>query len=277
MKLIDIDKLFDDYISKYVYENIGKVKPEEIEDKMPILYEEFGNAKLKELDDKTPNTFYRDLSAKQLLDTLSAHLEQNVPVSDFLCEAITGLKNSEEEIVKRLSEENGEELTLYLMNFLNDLNSDKATGRYLEFIMFDYSEPIRELATELLNNYADKEKKAILEHYKDASLDKKACLVEILSHASKDEEVFNILINEFISNPQNMPLYAGYLAKYGDDRALPYLYTAIENDKISYMDFEELRFDIEVLGGEYNKSRDFSKDKTYKKIKGNPSDKPKII
>ena len=38
MKIIDIDKLFDDYISQYVYENIGKVKPEEIEDKMPVLY-----------------------------------------------------------------------------------------------------------------------------------------------------------------------------------------------------------------------------------------------
>ena len=34
MKLIDIDKLFDEYISEYVYSNIGKIKPEEIENKM---------------------------------------------------------------------------------------------------------------------------------------------------------------------------------------------------------------------------------------------------
>ena len=34
VKLIDVDKLFDEYISGYVYKNIGKVKPEEIENKI---------------------------------------------------------------------------------------------------------------------------------------------------------------------------------------------------------------------------------------------------
>ena len=73
---------------------------------------------------------------------------------------------------------------------------------------------------------------------------------------------------EFAKNTDNIPLYASYLAKYGDERALPFLMTAIEGEKISYADFEELRFAIEALGGKYDKERDFSQDKTYKKIKG---------
>ena len=28
IKIIDLDRLFDKYIEKYVYENVGKVKPE---------------------------------------------------------------------------------------------------------------------------------------------------------------------------------------------------------------------------------------------------------
>ena len=60
IKIIDIDKLFDDYISDYVYKNIGKVKPEEIENKIPMLYEKFGCEKLKELDGKTPNEYYQN-------------------------------------------------------------------------------------------------------------------------------------------------------------------------------------------------------------------------
>ena len=44
--------------------------------------------------------------------------------------------------------------------------------------------------------------------------------------------------------------------------------TAIENEKISYADFEELRFAIEALGGSYDKIRDFKSDKSFKKIKG---------
>ena len=38
VKIIDVDKLFDKYIEGYVYGNIGKVKPEEIENKIPVLY-----------------------------------------------------------------------------------------------------------------------------------------------------------------------------------------------------------------------------------------------
>ena len=50
IKVIDVDSLFDKYIEGYVYSNIGKVKPEEIENKIPELYVKFGDEKLKELN-----------------------------------------------------------------------------------------------------------------------------------------------------------------------------------------------------------------------------------
>ena len=50
--------------------------------------------------------------------------------------------------------------------------------------------------------------------------------------------------------------------------------TAIEGEKITYADFEELRFAIEALGGTYDKKRDFSKDKTFKKIMEQKPNKP---
>ena len=60
VKVIDIDALFDEYIKEYVYSNIGKVKPEEIEDKIPQLYVQFGDTSLSQLDGKTPNTYIKD-------------------------------------------------------------------------------------------------------------------------------------------------------------------------------------------------------------------------
>ena len=154
------------------------------------------------------------------------------------------------------------------MNMLSDIGSKKIAKRYLEFVLWDYSESIRELATESLSDIADQVKEEILSQFNEVDDVRKACLTEILSNASKDDRVFELLINEFLRNVTQIPLYANYLAKYGDDRALPFLLTAIENEKISYADFEELRFAIEALGGEYNKSRDFSSDKSFKKIKG---------
>lgn len=268
VKIIDIDALFDKYISDYVYTSIGKVKPEEIENQIPQLYVSFGDTKLKDLDGKTPNEYYRAFSGEELIECLKQHLKTGVAVSDFLCEAITGDKKNESLLISAISDDADEEFTIYVMNMLSDMGSKGVAKRYMEFILWDYSETIRELATESLAHFADDVKEDILSQFNDVDDDKKACLTEILSNASKDDRVFEVLINEFLRRVTQVPLYANYLTKYGDERALPYLMTAIENEKISYADFEELRFAIEALGGEYNKIRDFSSDKTYKKIKG---------
>ena len=267
IKVIDVDELFDKYISDYVYSNIGKVKPEEIENKIPQLYTEFGNAKIKELDGKTPNEYYKAFSGKQLLECLKKHLEKGVAVSDFLCEALTQNPENEGALVDALTDCEEEEFILYVMNMLGEMGSKKPAKRYLEFIMWDFSESVRELATELLKDMAELVKEDVLSQFAEADTIKKACLTEILSGCQKDDRVFDILVSEFAKNQNNVPVFAGYLAKYGDERALPFLMASIEREKISYADFEELRFAIEALGGEYNKERDFSADKTFKKIK----------
>ena len=267
IKVIDVDELFDKYISDYVYSNIGKVKPEEIENKIPELYLEFGKTALKELDGKSPEEYYKGYSGEQLLACLKEHLETGVAVSDFLCETITGSLDNEDALVDALNADGSEEFILYVMNMLGEIGSVKPAKRYLEFVTWDFSESVRELATELLKEMAESVKEDVLSQFNEVDDVKKACLTEVLSCCQKDDRVFDVLVAEFAKNQNNVAIYAGYLAKYGDDRALPFLLASIEREKISYADFEELRFAIEALGGEYNKERDFSSDKSFKKIK----------
>ncbi len=267
IKIIELDKLFDNYISGYVYKNIGKVKPEEIENKIPVLYNEFGDQKLKELDGKTPNTYYKSFPIIEQINALKEHINKHVDVSDFLIESIKDNEKAEDILVDEINKDNDEEFVLYALNILNDLNSKKGIKRYLEFILWDYSEVIKELSTEILGNFADDIKEEILLNYKDADEKVKEYLTDILSKASKDDRIFDILIEQFVKHQDEIPLYAGYLGKFGDERALPFLQTAISNEKLNYADFEELRFAIESLGGEYKESRDFSSDKVYKIIK----------
>ncbi len=266
IKIIDIDELFDKYISDFVYQNIGKVKPEEIENQIPKLYEEFGDKALDELDGKTPNNYYLQFEITDLIECLKSHINQGISVSDFLCEAITKNKENELALVNSLDDKD-EEFTLYVMNMLADMSSQKCLNKFLEFILWDYSSPIKELATEHLKGFANIVKDQILMQFNDLDESVREYLSEILSMCEKEDKVFDILINQFVKNPKKIPIYAGYLSKYGDQRALPFLMTQIEREDITYADFEELRFAIEVLGGEYNKIRDFNKDKTYKKIK----------
>ncbi len=268
IKIIDIDSLFDKYISDYVYKNIGKVKPDEIENKIPELYEKFGHEKLKELGGKSPEEYYKGYSGEELVECLKSHIEQGVSIPDYLCETISENAQNEQSLIKALDQESEEEFLLYVMNMLCDMDSKNCLKRFLEMVLWDYSMPIKELATEFLKERADSVKEEILSQYRESTDETKEYLTEILSGCAKDDRVFDILIEQFAKNEKNIPIYAGYLAKYGDDRALPFLLAQIEKEKISYADFEELRFAIEALGGEYNKVRDFNNDKCYKKIKG---------
>lgn len=266
MKIIDLDSLFDKFITDYVYENVGKINPEEIEDKIPEFYTVFGDKKLDELDGFTPNTYYLQFDVQTLLDGLKYHIESGVSVSDFLCEAILKSQGVNSQIVKSLYQENSEEFLLYLLNMLNDINDKIPYERLIEFINYDYSSVVKELSTEILSQNVNDCLESIINAYNDASNEIRAYLTEILSHAKGDDRVLKILIDEFIKNQNEIPIYASYLSRYGDEKALPILLEAIEKEKISYPDFEELKFAIEALGGEYTKPRDFSKDKLYKKI-----------
>ena len=268
IKIIDLDKLFDKYIEKYVLDNVGKVKPEEIEDKIPVLYEEFGNAVQKDLDGKTPNEYYREYSPEELLVALKAHIDGDVPVSDFLIEAITANKESVKPVKAAIMQDDSEQFIAYLMNIMTDLKAEIPVGRYIEFALYDYPDSIGELATEALKENADAAKEKVLSCFDDAEDDKRERLTEILSCVKeRSDEVFDKLVSEFVKNKDKIPQYASYLSKYGDDRAIPVLKAAIEG-KVNYQEFEELKFAIEVLGGEYTEKRDFTQDAIYKKIKG---------
>ena len=65
------------------------------------------------------------------------------------------------------------------------------------------------------------------------------------------------------SFPATNSIASGYLAAYGDERALPILLRKIEDRSIGFVEFQELKYAIEALGGEYNEPRDFSTDKDY--------------
>lgn len=268
IKIIDLDKVFDKYISGYVYKNVGKIKPEEIENEIPVMYEKFGDEPNPELDGKSPDEYYKDFSATELVGALKEHVKTGVPVSDFLVEAIIAADGGEKAVVSAIKDDPEEEFAAYLLNIYEMLGAKDSLEEILGFVLYDFSDNLKELATEILSGKADLIKESVLAAFDGAEDDKKENLVEILSHCGKDDRVLAVLISEFTKNKEKRAQYAGYLSKYGDERALPCLYEAIEDEKIRYADFTELRFAIESLGGEYKKERSFSGDKDYFKLKG---------
>ena len=94
----------------------------------------------------------------------------------------------------------------------------------------------------------------------------KEALLEVLSHYPGNEQTFRIAMECFRSNPGRRALFAGYLAKLGDDRALPELLDAAGDPKLPYLTFIEIRNAIEELGGTCPE-REYDDDPEYEALR----------
>lgn len=264
--LVDIDAIFEARLRKYMEEHAGEYLEDAWEEKIAELYEAFGSERLAELGGKSPEKYYAGEDGAALVGLLARHVREGVAVSDYLCEAIMDADGAEEPLISLLGEAE-EELVFYAMNLLKDMGSVKPLGQYLDFLLDpSVGRDRKELCTEILCEYPDRVKESILEKYKGASEEDRSSLLDILSHAQKDDRILRLLTDALLSHAEEIPLYAAFVRRYGDEKALSALYELIEREEINYQDFQELKLAIESLGGEYEKERDFSNDKVYRKI-----------
>lgn len=261
MKLIDFDGIFDKKIAEYIEQNPTKYTEEEWSDVIPKLYEKFGNTVIKAIG-TTPNLYYAGADNATLITILKAHLKNGVPVSDFLCREMEG-RGAQDEFIELLSSTD-EELLSYAIT-INGAD-EKAFDKYIGIISNDsLSADVRDAAADRIKENADPVKDKLLAMIKSGTA-KEYALDLIARVRARDEEVYNVLLNEFLSNTDKLSQYAHLLASYGDERYLPYLLDEIDRQDIGYVDFLELKYAIEKLGGEYTKERDFSSDPAYEQI-----------
>lgn len=264
--LVDIDAIFEARLRKYMEEHAGEYSEDAWEEKIAELYEAFGSERLAELGGKSPEKYYAGEDGAALVGLLARHVREGVAVSDYLCEAIMDADGAEEPLISLLGEAE-EELVFYAMNLLKDMGSVKPLGQYLDFLLDpSVGRDRKELCTEILCEYPDRVKESILKEYGGASEEDRSSLLDILSHAQKDDRILRLLTDALLSHAEEIPLYAAFVRRYGDEKALSALYELIEREEINYQDFQELKLAIESLGGEYEKERDFSNDKVYRKI-----------
>lgn len=265
MKLYDFDGMFDEKLTAYISKNAGKYKEEQWEDLIPKLYKEFGDTFIKSVGD-TPNGFYAKMSDKELVAALTTHLKQEVPVPEFLCNAIEK-RNAEALLLPLL--DGTEDEREYAMNLLG--SADSAIAKYMSMLTDENSsEDIKNRCVDFIKEKADLVLDTAIENYQNGI--EREYMLEIMSRSIvRSDKIFEILIKEFRSDPENVTMHASYLAAYGDERALPYLLDKIDEEGISFIEYQELKFAIESLGGEYEKERDFSNDEYYQIIKSQKS------
>lgn len=257
MKLIDFDGLFDEKLAQYMAENKNKHSEKQWEDIIPKLYKKFGDTRIAKIG-CTPKEYYARMTDAELVETLSAHLAQDIPVPEFLCSEIEN-RGEVETLLPMLGSDDAQTVS-YAINLIGE--DKRAFDGYFSILAQDrLDEDIRSDIADILRLHADEVKDRALAIYREGKA--KTYMLEILSRVCERlEEVYEVLVDAF-NAADDCSLQAGYLAAYGDERALPLLLRRIEDRSIGFVEFQELKYAIEALGGTYNEPRDFSNDKDY--------------
>ena len=273
MKCINFDDKFADFASQWMKDHSKEYRNfDAMEADMPRVYMMFLNTPARWLDGVTPGAYFTQFEdAKDLVDWMVEYTNKEIPVPDLLLEQITAVgKPCEKRLVALLKDESAsinEEARMTAIGLLREMESPLPKMLYIQWQL--NREDHDELADNALDSLRDMGKvvvQPILQELPHANAAGQEAFLDILVNYPGPQQVFDLAVRLFEENPTRRALFASYLGKLGDDRALPVLMAAANDDNCSYMDFIELRSAIEYLGGEAPK-REFFEDAEYEALR----------
>lgn len=271
MPVINFDEHFAEYMSEWMKNHEDNYANfDEMEDDMPRIYVAFLNTRAKWLGNVTPGAYFTQFEdPKVLVDWLAQYCGEGVPVPDLLCEQITTVgRPCEKRLLELLKDgEAPEEARMIAVNLLREMDSTLPKMLYISWQLDRKGQDeLKDSALEALTDMGQCVVQPILQELPKANAEGEEALLEVLSHFPGNEQIFKLAIRLFRERKDRRALFAGYLAKLGDDRALPELTAAAQEDKLPYLTFIEIRNAIETLGG-ICPERDFDDDPEYEALR----------
>lgn len=273
MKCINFDRAFERYMAEWIKKNSEKYKDDMdvIEDMMPDVYLEFLKKPADFLDGVAPQDYFEQFdNADMLVNWLCDYIAQGVPVPDLLLERVTALGNPAEKSLLALvaRDDLPEETQMMAISLLREMESKAPMQRYIDYIA-SLEEPSDkgDLCAEALMSMGESVVEPILATLSGAGQTGRDIFADVLSNYPGDERIYGLMIERFVTRDERRALFASYLAKLGDERAIPMLKEAAQSPDINYLDYVEVVNAIEALGGERPPEREFSGDPYYESLR----------
>lgn len=267
MPIINFDEHFADYTSRWMQEHRGDYRTyDEMEADLPKIYLAFLNTRAQWLGSLTPGSYFTQFEdPKVLVDWMHEYCRQGVPVPDLLTEQIVFVgKPCEKRLVELLKDpEAEEEARMLAIGLLREMESVLPKMVYINWQLDrTQKDEVKDNALESLKAMGETVVQPILQVVNKANAEGQEALLEVLADYPGNEQVFQLAMRLFREHPEKRALFAGYLGKLGDERALPALKEAAEAKELNYLTYIEIRNAIEELGGSCPE-RDYEDDPEY--------------
>ena len=267
MKFENLDKLFELYVQEAVRKNKEKYSSHEaLEDDLGMLFNRFENVRIKTLDGKTPKEYAAELREDgEIFDYVSKCLENNIEVTDTICDEVVRAEGATE-YLNGLLYENNKDAKLLAALLLKEIDDEEVEDIFISVLTNDeMPDEVKTVAFEYLSDGDDCVPEKILEIINSVPEKNQGILVEVLSNFKGRKDVFYWLVT-MLQRAEDVPTYAGLLVRYCDTAAIDILKSFASEVDINYVEFVEIRNAVEELGGEMTEEKDFSDDPYYKYI-----------
>lgn len=271
MPIINFDERFADFMSEWMKNHQDQYATfDDMEEDMPRIYVAFLNTRAKWLGNVTPGAYFTQFEdPKVLVDWLNLYCDEGTPVPDLLMEQITTVgKPCEKRLVELLKDDEAtDEARMTAVGLLREMESTQPKMLYIHWQLDRKREDeLKDNAIESLAAMGECVVQPILQELPKANAAGEEALLEVLANFPGNEQIFRLAIRLFRERKEHRALFAGYLAKLGDERALPELISAAQEEKLPYLTFIEIRNAIEQLGGTCPE-RDYEDDPEYEALR----------
>lgn len=272
MQIINFDRHFEAYLAAWIQAHADTYKNnvDRMEEKMPEVYMRWLNTPADWLDGHAPGTYFAQYDdAQALVAWLRAYVQQRTPVPDQLLERITDLGGSAQaHLMALLDESTPMELQLMAISLLGEMDSREPLPLYVRRIARRAAQDeFSDMATEALGAMGAHAVAPILAAIDEATDAGRESFLDILCNFPGDERIYALARDMFLTHPGRRALFASFLGKLGDARAIPVLQEAMADPALSYLDYIELRNALEALGGDAPAERAFDGDPFYESLR----------
>ncbi len=254
MPVINFDEHYAEYMSQWMKQHQNEYATyDDMEADIPKIYMAFLNTRAKWLGNVTPGSYFTQFEdPKVLVDWMNQYCQERVPLPEPLMEQIVFVgRPCEKRLLELLKdEESEEEARMVAVELLRQMESTLPKMLYINW-QLDRAEKdeLKDNALESLNCMGETVIQPILQVLNQANPAGQEALLEVLTHYPPREQTYQLAMNLFRERKDRRAVLAGYLARIGDDRAIPELMDAAQEPNLPYLTFIEIRNAIEALGG----------------------------
>ncbi len=269
MKIHDFDEHFYDYARTWMAMHPGLTE-RQVEDSYNEIMMNWLNAPASWLDGETPGEYFlRYSDPRELIKLLEEYDKRAIGLPEPLYSRVVALGEACVPALTRIVEnpDCAASLRATALAMLGDIGSPGSLPLFVDLVCKSQDgDELGDMAAEQLVNSGG-DIGDLLDHYDAATEHGQTLILEICANFPGDDRIFDHMLDKLKNRPDQRALYASFLGKLGDPRAIDALKSFLTLSDLGYLDYIELRNAVEELGGDPGEERAFYGDPDYEAMR----------